>query len=121
MKTIGPLFFPIKFIVSSIFLILIFQNIHASGLDHEPILPIPNISKSLNPQIVKLGEKLFHDTHLSADNTISCASCHIVNMGGVDGTPTSLGINGQRGGRNSPTVLNSSLHFSFSGMVVLKL
>lgn len=58
-----------------------------------------------------LGKKLYHDTRLSKDNTISCASCHILNMGGVDRSPTSVGIKGQIGPINAPTVYNARFNF----------
>ncbi len=61
------------------------------------------------PEKVALGERLFHDKALSRDRTLACASCHDVHTGaGVDGRPTSLGINGQVGGRNAPTVWNAA-------------
>ena len=61
------------------------------------------------PEMVKLGERLFHEKKLSANGTQSCNSCHRVdaNLGGVDNEPTSPGAFGKRGGRNSPTVLNA--------------
>ena len=50
----------------------------------EPIHPVP-----LNPDVdlakAELGRRLFHDTRLSKDNTISCASCHDLSAGGDDG------------------------------------
>ena len=60
---------------------------------------------------VELGKMLYHDTRLSADNTISCASCHGLNTGGVDNKQFSEGINGQFGGVNAPTVYNAALNF----------
>ncbi|MCP4271218.1 MAG: cytochrome-c peroxidase [Gammaproteobacteria bacterium] len=77
----------------------------------EPIQPIP-ISSKANPQKVLLGEKLFHDPLLSSDNTISCASCHNVNEFGIDHLPTAVGIKGQVGKINSPTVMNSKFNLS---------
>lgn len=73
----------------------------------EPIRPLSN-PHGLSSEKVELGRELFHDVRLSADNSISCASCHNVKEGGDDGLPTSVGINGQVGGLNAPTVLNSS-------------
>ncbi len=61
---------------------------------------------------VSLGKKLFFDTILSKDGNISCNSCHNLDTWGVDNEPTSLGDGGQRGGRNSPTVLNAALDFT---------
>lgn len=68
-------------------------------LKNEPITPIPNVT-GLDAKKIALGKRLFHDANLSADGTISCANCHAL---------TNDGINGQKGNRNAPTVLNSSL------------
>lgn len=62
----------------------------------------------LNPNKVELGKILFHDTRLSGDLTLSCASCHDLNKGGTDQSQYATGINGQKGHINSPTVYNSS-------------
>ena len=62
------------------------------------------------PEKVALGAKLFMDPQLSSDGTISCNSCHRLDKFGVDGTPTSTGVGGQLGGRNSPTVYNAALY-----------
>ena len=76
----------------------------------EPIKPIPADVK-LDARKVALGDKLFHDARLSRDNTVSCASCHDLAKGGVDGLPVSIGIGGAKGPINSPTVFNSGLNF----------
>lgn len=61
------------------------------------------------PAKVALGERLFFDRALSLDGTLSCGSCHdIRNRAGIDGRPTALGIAGQLGGRNTPTVWNAA-------------
>lgn len=61
------------------------------------------------PEKVALGKQLFFDKNLSRDRTVACASCHDVPGGtGVDGRPTSIGIDGQVGGRNAPTVWNAA-------------
>lgn len=59
------------------------------------------------PQKVTLGERLFHDPRLSADNKVSCATCHDSAKGFTDRLPTSKGIRDQVGKRNAPTVLNA--------------
>ena len=56
---------------------------------------------------VELGKMLFFEPRLSESHNISCNSCHIVGLGGVDMMETSLGHRWQKGGRNSPTVLNA--------------
>jgi len=76
----------------------------------EPIKPLP-LKLTLDARKVELGKALFHDKRLSKDNSISCASCHDLAKGGADGKPTAVGIGGQVGPINTPTVLNSSLNF----------
>ena len=56
--------------------------------------------------LVRLGERLFHDKRLSADGSISCASCHIPDKAFTDGLPVAKGINGQLGTRNTPSLIN---------------
>lgn len=58
---------------------------------------------------VALGFKMFNDTRLSSDETVSCADCHVLADGGADvpDNRTSEGIAGQFGGVNAPTVYNA--------------
>ena len=58
------------------------------------------------PELERLGRKLFFDPILSADGTVSCASCHDPNKGWADGRATAIGIRGQVGNMNSPSILN---------------
>ena len=61
------------------------------------------------PAKVALGERLFHDPRLSADDRVACASCHdLARKGGADGRPVSRGIGGAKGTRNAPTVINAA-------------
>lgn len=74
--------------------------------------PIPQTPPELpgnraTPAKLALGTQLYFDPRLSASHTISCNSCHVIGLGGVDGGETSIGHKWQRGGRNSPTVLNA--------------
>ena len=75
------------------------------------IRPIPD-KLDVDPVKAALGERLYHDTRLSGDNTISCASCHDLALGGTDQHPVSDGIRGQKGGINSPTTYNAALNFA---------
>jgi cytochrome c peroxidase len=59
------------------------------------------------PEKIALGEKLFFDGRLSVDGTVACATCHDPNRAFTDGRPTSIGIKGRVGQRNSPTILNA--------------
>lgn len=59
-----------------------------------------------SPAKWELGRALYYDTRLSADGTISCATCHHPIKGFTDQLPNSAGIKGQHGGRSAPTVIN---------------
>jgi len=86
--------------------IVLFTFIAVALLSKELITPIP-LNIKTNEQKALLGKKLFNDVRLSKNNTISCASCHILEEGGDDNLAVSIGINGEKGTRNAPTVLNS--------------
>ncbi|MBX3271335.1 MAG: c-type cytochrome [Sandaracinaceae bacterium] len=60
---------------------------------------------------VLLGRALYHDRRLSGDETISCATCHMLDHGGAEPRRVSTGIRGQQGPINSPTVLNAEHNF----------
>ena len=76
----------------------------------EPIQPIP-LHIDLNQNKVELGEKLFYESQLSRNNSISCASCHSLKTGGTDRSVHSQGINGAIGFVNTPTVFNAGFNF----------
>jgi cytochrome c peroxidase len=59
-----------------------------------------------SPEKVELGRYLYFDRRLSADGTVSCASCHDPRHGFTDGAAVSTGIRGQKGTRSAPTILN---------------
>ncbi len=75
-----------------------------------PLLPLPT-DVEVDPVRRTLGERLFHDTGLSADGTVSCATCHDLARGGVDGLRVSRGVGGREGELNAPTVLNAAFNF----------
>lgn len=81
----------------------------AAEFANEPVQPLI-ASLPTDSAKVALGFDLYHDTRLSGDNTISCATCHGLNTGGVDRKQYSEGIDGQFGGVNAPTVYNSALN-----------
>ncbi len=58
---------------------------------------------------IELGRQLYFDPRLSADGTVSCATCHDPTMGWAAHTKTGVGIRGQKGGRNSPVSFNRIL------------
>lgn len=69
-------------------------------------------AQSPGEPLVNLGRMLFFDPRLSRDRDLSCNSCHRLDNFGVDSEPTSIGADGKRGRRNSPTVFNAAGHAS---------
>lgn len=70
--------------------------------------PVYNFSNNIiNKDGFELGKKLFYDPVLSADNTISCGSCHIQTSAFTHhGHTVSHGIFDRMGMRNSPPIMN---------------
>lgn len=81
---------------------------------HGALSPLPQSSElAIDAGRARLGERLFFDTRLSGDGTVSCASCHDLAHGGADGRATARGIGGQVGPINTPSVLNAAFNFAF--------
>ena len=77
---------------------------------NEPVRPVDQ-HLEYDEAKAALGFALFHDTRLSVDNTVSCASCHALETAGVDNHQYSHGVNDQLGGVNAPTVFNAVYNF----------
>ena len=74
-----------------------------------PVIPIDNPQTS---EGVLLGKKLFFDKILSGDQTIACASCHSPQSAFTNNTPTSAGIDGVFGTRNSMPLFNLAWNYN---------
>jgi cytochrome c peroxidase len=72
-----------------------------------PPVPVP-ADNPMTPEKIELGKMLYFDARLSRDGTLSCATCHDPKVAWAEHEPTSKGIGGQFGQRNSPTVINSA-------------
>jgi len=72
---------------------------------HFPAMPIPE-DNPMSVEGVELGRRLFYDTRLSLDNSISCASCHNQQNGFSDPSQFSVGVNGAVGTRQSMSLVN---------------
>ncbi len=75
----------------------------------DSFLPLPQ-KQALKSELVALGEKLFYDTRLSHDLSLSCASCHELTRGGIDLRDTQ-GVRSDR--FNAPTLFNVGFHFKY--------
>ena len=93
------------------------KKIELRELANELFGPLPDAmpgSENDTDYLKHLGEKLYFDTRLSKNNTISCNSCHRVDqgLGGVDNASGSTGAFGDIGDRNAPTVLNAGFQLA---------
>jgi cytochrome c peroxidase len=97
------------------------SELRRAALEHN-LLPVPKEREEMkmlyekhwnviDEKRVALGRKLFFDTRLSKEDSVSCASCHLLDEGGDDNRPTAIGYHGRANPfhLNSPTVLNASL------------
>jgi cytochrome c peroxidase len=76
------------------------------GLNLEsPTFYVPE-DNPLTEEKVRLGKRLYFDRNLSVDGTLSCASCHVPEKGFADPNQFSLGVRGQKGNRQAPTIIN---------------
>lgn len=71
-----------------------------------PPMPWP-ADNSYSKKKAELGRLLYFDKRLSADGTVSCATCHAISGAYTDNLPVSEGIHDNKGTRNAPTVINS--------------
>lgn len=97
---------------------------HAQCLASEP-LGFPSVDSAYQSGLAmaaadveryrqQLGEKLFHDTRLSANGRYSCASCHVPDLAFTDRLARSIGALGDTLPHNAPTLLNAALKFQFN-------
>ncbi|KAB2647803.1 MAG: cytochrome C peroxidase [Verrucomicrobia bacterium] len=77
--------------------------------------PIPDLphDNPLTEERVTLGERLFRETGLSKNNTLSCASCHDSKHAFTDPRKYSIGVRNQAGTRNAMPLFNLAWKSSF--------
>jgi cytochrome c peroxidase len=61
---------------------------------------------------VKLGDMIFDEKRVSADNSVACNTCHSPRNGFTTHTETSRGVSDQIGKRNAPSILNAMFYKS---------
>ncbi|MEM6378259.1 MAG: cytochrome-c peroxidase [Bacteroidota bacterium] len=102
-----------------VFAFILLQSFGKMGIDKLPqfnIGALPKVASApkdnpITPEKIELGKKLFFDPILSANNKISCASCHSPAQGFADGLDRSHGFSaGIKTMRNAPTILNTAFN-----------
>lgn len=73
------------------------------GLDLYMRVPDEN---PLTAEKIDLGQRLFFDTRLSRNGTVSCATCHDPASGFADHRAIAIGVDGRAGRRNAPALIN---------------
>ena len=68
----------------------------------------PETSGPLTTEKVELGKKLYFERKLSADDTVSCATCHDPRHGFAEPRPVSIGVGGKQGVRNAPSAFDAA-------------
>ncbi len=100
--------------------------LHSQIRPASPVMPIgkvvqikvplglpPMVIPADNPptaETIALGRRLFYDPILSADRSVSCASCHSPQFGFADSRPVSEGVGKKTGTRHSPPVVNATYY-----------
>lgn len=75
-------------------------------------MPVPE-DNLLAPEKVALGRRLFFDSILSRDATLSCACCQNPERAFTDGRPLAVGVFGRQGHRSAPTLINRGYGAAF--------
>ena len=78
-----------------------------------PPPPVP-ADNPVTEESVILGEKLFFDKGLSANNTVSCSSCHEPEHAFSEPKTVSVGANGDALNRNALALVNVAYNASFT-------
>jgi cytochrome c peroxidase len=68
-------------------------------------MPIPDDNPLLTDRVL-LGRRLFSDSILSRDGTVTCATCHDPRRVFTDGRSLGVGVFGRLGARHVPTLIN---------------
>lgn len=76
----------------------------AGAVTAQDVTPDPAIE--VDAARAELGKRIFYDTRVSGDDSLSCASCHMPDKAFSDGKPLSDAYTGALHFRNAPTLAN---------------
>jgi cytochrome c peroxidase len=85
-------------------------RVRVNRTQRRKLVPVNN---SPPPAKVSLGRALYFDGRLSADGTVSCATCHDPAAAFASKDTIAIGVRNQIGTRNAPTVLNARFSQSY--------
>jgi cytochrome c peroxidase len=74
-----------------------------------PPVPVP-ADNPVTVETIALGKRLYFDTSLSIDKSLSCATCHDPGHGFAYPGDVSTGVGGKKGTRNAPTIINAAYY-----------
>jgi cytochrome c peroxidase len=89
-----------------------YESLEGAGVGG-PKTGLPSYRDGFSAQQIDLGRYLFFDPILSADGSVSCASCHHPDKGFADGRGRSIGISGHPVKRSAPSLWNVAFQDSF--------
>jgi len=95
----------------SALVILLCDDLNAQALS--PLAPLPDAEIVLS-NAAELGKRLFYEPKLSANNQRSCASCHPLDSGGMDGKVRAEALDGISALRNTPTLFNIAFNYFYN-------
>jgi parallel beta-helix repeat protein len=84
-----------------------------SGLQRDFPATNETSGNSNSPEKAELGRLLFFDPVLSANNDMSCATCHNPDLGFTDGLPQAVGANDETLGRSAMSLWNVAYNTNF--------
>src|SRR5688572_30315779 len=102
--------------------LVIMYSCETEGIEsRESVLELPTTPYSYQmgqkDELPTLGRVLFYDVRLSANNSVSCASCHKQAIAFTDNRRFSLGFQNERTPRNSMPIQNIVSSASLGGVI----
>ncbi len=81
-----------------------------------PHFPVPQVpdNNPMSKAKVELGRHLFYDNRLSANEEVSCSSCHKQHLAFADGLPLSFGLHDDETNRNAMSLTNVAYNANYT-------
>ncbi|MFT4929260.1 MAG: cytochrome c peroxidase [Phenylobacterium sp.] len=101
-------------LVVIIYLSFFGQSQYQWQLPDDMVPPVVPKSNPISQAKVDLGRHLFYDKRLSANDSVSCATCHLQEKAFTDGEAQSTGLFGDKTPRNSMNLTNIAYNQNFT-------